>query len=149
MGLALLAFSPDDTVTRTIESERDRHTQHIVAAPDRLRQSLAVIRLTRVAKFESDVHSVAMPVFGPGGKVVAAIELALCDPDQDVGPAVSILTIASRSLSRELSSETQNVHSTPFRLVQSQYGRPETKPSRLAVGCTMSASRRTSRRPSD
>jgi DNA-binding IclR family transcriptional regulator len=116
MGLALLAFSPEDTVVRTIERGCHRHSLQTVAAPDRLRHTLAVIRLTRVAVIRSEVESgtqsVAMPVFGPGGKPVAAFELALRNVEQDIAPAVAILTVACRSLSRELSSETQNVDST-------------------------------------
>ena len=112
IGRALLAFSPAPTVTRTIDKGLRRYTPHTVTEPDRFRHALAVIRLTRVAvthpEFEAGVYAVAMPVFGPGGKVVAAIELALRNLDQDAPAAVTTLTIASRSLTRELMSETQN-----------------------------------------
>ena len=119
MGLALLAFSPDETVARIIASGAHRGSRHTVDAPDRLRHTLEVIRLTRVAvtrpEFGSGAHSVAMPVFGPGGRVVAAFELALPNSqDRDVASAVAVLTIACRSLSRELSSATLNSYSMAY-----------------------------------
>jgi hypothetical protein len=46
-----------------------------------------------------------MPVFGPGGDVVAAIELAVYDLAKDLQPVMAALAIASRSLSRELSGD--------------------------------------------
>jgi len=118
MGRALLAFSPTHTVARTIDRGLRRYTEHTLTEPDRFRHALAVIRLTRVAvthpEFESGVHSVAMPVFGPGGRVVAAIELALRNLDQEVAPAVATLTIATRSLARELMSEPQDPYSAVY-----------------------------------
>ena len=66
-------------------------------------------RLTRVAvtrwEFEAGVSGVAMPVFGPGGDVVAAIELAVADLGRDLQPVMAALSVASRSLSRELATE--------------------------------------------
>ena len=93
MGRALLAFSPAHTVTRTIEKGLHSYTAHTVTSPDRLRHALTVIRLTRVAithpELEPGVYAVAMPIFGPGGRVVAAIELALRNLVQDLPPAVA------------------------------------------------------------
>jgi DNA-binding IclR family transcriptional regulator len=118
MGRALLAFSPAQTVSRALDNGLRRYTEHTVTEVDRFRRALAVIRLTRVAvtqpEFEAGVYAVATPVFGAGGKVVAAIELALRNLDQDVGPAVATLTIASRSLTRELISETPNRYSEMY-----------------------------------
>ena len=47
---------------------------------------------------------VAMPVFGPGGDVVAAIEVAVADLGHELPPIMAALAIASRSLSRELAA---------------------------------------------
>ena len=46
-----------------------------------------------------------VPVFGPGGDVVAAIELAVADLGRDLQPVTAALSVASRSLSRELATE--------------------------------------------
>ena len=83
MGRALLAFSPARTVEMTIMRGLRPYTTHTITSPDRFRRALAVTRLTRVAvtrwELEAGVCGVAMPVFGPGGEVVAAIELAVHD----------------------------------------------------------------------
>ena len=105
-GRALLAFSPSCTVERVIIRGLRAYTQHTVTSTERFRHSLAVTRLTRVAvsrrELEAHVCGVAMPVFGPGGHVVAAIELAVGDLDLGLQRHIDALLIASRSLSREL-----------------------------------------------
>lgn len=50
---------------------------------------------------------VAMPVFGPGGEVVAAVEFAVSDLGRNLQPILGALTIATRSLSRELTGAAQ------------------------------------------
>ena len=50
----------------------------------------------------------AMPIFGPGGEVVAAIELAVRDLKTDLRPVMGPLAIASRSLSRELTGAARH-----------------------------------------
>jgi DNA-binding IclR family transcriptional regulator len=93
-----------------------------VTSPERFRRALAVTRLTRLTRLtrvavtrrelEPDVFGVAMPVFGPGGEVVAAIELAVGDPGSELKSVLPALAVASRSLSRELASQ-----GTPSRLL--------------------------------
>ena len=111
LGRALLAFSPTRTVEMTIMRGLRPYTQHTITSPDRFRRALAVTRLTRVAvtrwELEAGVCGVAMPVFGPGGDVVAAIELAVHDLAKDLQPVMAALAIASRSLSRELAGDAR------------------------------------------
>lgn len=106
LGRALLAFAPASTVELTIMRGLRPYTPHTVTTPDRFRRALAVVRLTRVAvtrgELEPGVCGVAMPVFGAGGDVVAAIELAVADLGPKLQPLVAALSIAARSLSREL-----------------------------------------------
>jgi DNA-binding IclR family transcriptional regulator len=122
LGRALLAFSSARTVEMTILAGLRAYTPHTVTSPERFRRALAVTRLTRVAitrwELETDVCAVAMPVFGPGGEVVAAIELAVDDLGSELKSVLPGLAIASRSLSRELSSQ-----GPPDRLL-STVGRP-------------------------
>jgi DNA-binding IclR family transcriptional regulator len=84
------------------------YTPHTVTSPEGFRRALAVTRLTRVAvtrwELETDVCCVAMPVFGRGGEVVAAIELAVSDLGPELNSVLPALSIASGSLSRELAS---------------------------------------------
>ena len=109
LGRALLAFSPARTIELTILNGLTAYTPHTVTSPDRFRRARAVTRLTRVAvtrwELETDVCGVAMPVFGRGGEVMAAIELAVSDLGSELQSVLPALTIASRSLSRELASQ--------------------------------------------
>jgi DNA-binding IclR family transcriptional regulator len=110
LGRALLAFSPASTVEMTIMRGLRPYTAHTVTSPDRFRRALAVTRLTRVAMTRRELDpatcGVAMPVFGAGGEVVAAIELTVRDLGHDVAPVMAALSIATRSLSRELAGRT-------------------------------------------
>lgn len=106
LGRALLAFSSADHVDRVIARGLRPYTEHTITCPARLRHTLSVTRLTRVAvarrEFEATVCGVAMPVFGAGGHVIAAIEIAATDLDDDLQRTMSPLLIATKSLSREL-----------------------------------------------
>jgi DNA-binding IclR family transcriptional regulator len=117
LGRALLAFSPPRTVEMTILRGLRPYTQHTVTSPDRFRRALAVTRLSRVAvtrwELEAGICGVAMPVFGPGGEVVAAIELAVGDLKQQLRPVMAALAIASRSLSRELTGDARCGQAVP------------------------------------
>lgn len=111
MGRALLAFSPARIVELTIMRGLRAYTPHTVTSPDRFRRALGVTRLTRVAvtrwELENDLCWIGMPVFGPGGQVVAAIEIAVTDLHQQMQGVVGTLAIASRSLTRELAGDAR------------------------------------------
>ena len=106
MGKALLAFSPAEVVDATIAHGLDRYTPYTLTTPDRLRRALSVTRLTRVAlcrwELELGVSTVAVPVFGGGGTVVAALELRVRDLRTELHVLQPVLTVAARGLSREL-----------------------------------------------
>jgi DNA-binding IclR family transcriptional regulator len=106
MGKALIAFSPTGKLDEVISHGLDRYTPYTLTTPDRLRRSLAVTRLTRVAisrwELELGSSSVAVPVFGGGGSVVAAIELKVRDLRSDLRAMQPALVVAARGLSREL-----------------------------------------------
>jgi DNA-binding IclR family transcriptional regulator len=109
LGRALLAFSPAGTVEMTIMRGLRPYTRHTVTSPDRFRRALAVTRLTRVAvtrwELEAGTCGVAMPVFSLGGEVVAALEVTVRDLGKELQPVMVALSIASRSLSRELAGD--------------------------------------------
>ena len=87
LGRVLHAFSSASTVEMTIMRGLRSYTAHTVTSPDRFRRALGVTRLTRVAitrrELEPVTCGVAMPVFGPGGEIVAAIELTVRDLGHD------------------------------------------------------------------
>ena len=59
-------------------------------------------------EFEHGVSGVAMPVFGPGGHVVAAVELSVPDLGAGLHSVLAGLTLAARSLSRELAGPAED-----------------------------------------
>lgn len=106
LGRALLAFAPPAIVDATVRHGLRPYTPRTITSPDRFRRALAVTRLTKVAltrgELEPGTGGVAMPVFGSGGHVVAALELTITDEHHDLHPFIGPLAIACRSLSREL-----------------------------------------------
>jgi DNA-binding IclR family transcriptional regulator len=110
LGKALLAFSSPDIVHHVIAAGLPSYTPNTLTDPDRLRQTLASIRLTRVAisrwEYRTGYSEVAVPVFGTGGIAVAALELTVPNLRTDLHMASSVLTIAARGLSRELTTST-------------------------------------------
>jgi DNA-binding IclR family transcriptional regulator len=108
LGKALLAFSHPRLVDLLIAQGLKAYTPYTLATADRLRRALAVTRLTRIAvsRWELDlgVSTIAAPVFGAGGHVTAALELRVRDLRTDLRTMQPALTVAARSLSRELAS---------------------------------------------
>jgi len=106
LGKALLAFSPPELLDHVLGGGLKRYTANTLTDPGRLRQSLAAIRVARVAvsrwELEPEVCGVAVPVFGLGGRAVAALELSVPNLRADLRMASSALTVAARGLSREL-----------------------------------------------
>ncbi len=109
LGRALLAFSPPGVVDMAIMRGLRPYTAHTVTSPDRFRRALAVTRLTRVAvtrfELEAGACGVAVPVFGPGGNAAAALGLTVRDRGASLQSMLAVLTIAARSLTRELAGQ--------------------------------------------
>jgi len=108
LGKALLAFTSPRVVDLVIAQGLRAFTPYTLTTPDRFRRALAVTRLTRIAvsRWELDlgVSTVAAPVFGAGGHVVAALELRVRDLRCDLQVVQPALMVAARSLSRELAT---------------------------------------------
>ena len=109
LGRALLAFASAALVDAVIAHGLTRYTKFTITEPDELRHALSVIRLTRVAtcrrEYDAQYCTTAVPVFGLGGRVVAALELSLRD-GQDMRLVRAPLIVAGRALTRELQSGT-------------------------------------------
>ena len=110
LGKALLAFSPADTVDAVIAHGLDRFTPSTLTTSRELRRALGVIRLTRVAvcrrEYDARVSAVAVPVFGCGGAVVAALEAAVRDRHGNLHLMQPALTVAALTLSRDLATRS-------------------------------------------
>jgi IclR family acetate operon transcriptional repressor len=106
MGKALLAFSQPGTVDMLISQGLKPYTPHTLVTADGLRRALATTRSSRLAvsRWELALGScaIAVPVFGGGGTVVAALELKVRDLRDDVRALHPVLMVAARSMSREL-----------------------------------------------
>jgi DNA-binding IclR family transcriptional regulator len=107
IGKALLAFSPTSVVDRILA--KGSRTAKTMTTADDIHQALSVIRLTQVAtardELQCDRSTIAVPVFSGGGKVAGAIELTIREPGMNVKAATGALTVACRSLSRQLATE--------------------------------------------
>ena len=110
IGKALLAFSPTGVVDRVVAT--GMQATDTATSPNKLRHALAAIRLTQIAtvrdEYQAGRSAIAMPVFSGGGRVAAAVELTLFAPDTDIKAATGALTVACRSLSRQLATELHN-----------------------------------------
>jgi DNA-binding IclR family transcriptional regulator len=110
IGKALLAFSSTSVVDRILS--KGTQATRTMAAADKPCEALSAIRLTQVATVRDVFQcAVAVPVFSGGGKVAAAVELTIREPGMDVKAATGALTVACRSLSRQLATEFRDQES--------------------------------------
>jgi DNA-binding IclR family transcriptional regulator len=120
LGKALLAFAPRETVA-SVEQRLTAYTRHTLTTPDKLHRALQAIRLTRTAEARGELFpgdwAVAVPVFGGGGVVVAALELDVHDLCTDIESCRVALAVAARGLSRELAVDVHRVGHPHLRLL--------------------------------
>ncbi|MDE4174702.1 IclR family transcriptional regulator [Phaeobacter sp. PT47_59] len=79
-GLAVLAFAEPDFVDAILSGPLHSHTAATVTDPEAIRAHLREVRKVGMAQsvggFEAEVHSHAVPVFGPDAKVIGALAVA-------------------------------------------------------------------------
>ncbi|WP_405592727.1 IclR family transcriptional regulator [Streptomyces sp. NBC_01092] len=107
VGLALLAHSDADSQEAYCGGgPLTSFTPYTVTDPARLRRILADVRRTGVAvssrQVTDDALSVAAPVRGPGGAVVAAVSVVVPQADAQVPVLVPAVRLAARGISRGL-----------------------------------------------
>jgi DNA-binding IclR family transcriptional regulator len=113
MGKAILAFSTPGTIATVTDAGLNRYTQFTIVTTNALRRELAVIRLNQVAwtrhEFRIGTTSIGVPVFGGGGRVVAALELTVTGAGHEVQAFRPVLMVAAKGLSRLLvTSQSRN-----------------------------------------
>jgi IclR family acetate operon transcriptional repressor len=124
VGKALLAFSTTRITDRLIAKGLHEFTRNTITSPDQLRHHLASIRRAGIAvsvgELEIGSNAVAMPVFSDR-KAIAAIELQIGDPRDELATVTPALALACGSLSRELKgglepewSTGRFVHTIPY-----------------------------------
>jgi DNA-binding IclR family transcriptional regulator len=108
LGRVLLAFSPVEIVDEIVSAARGAAGAEALS-PDRLRRLLATIRLTRVAVHRNEQDGrceVAVPVFGTGGSLLAALEATVTDLTNSFEQVRGALLVAAGSLSRQLATSS-------------------------------------------
>jgi DNA-binding IclR family transcriptional regulator len=106
LGQVLLAYSSAYVVRRVVASGLRRYTSKTVTTAARLDHVLRTVRVRGVAvvggELTPDHVAVAAPVFDDSGEIAAALEARLHDVEAELPIVVPSLTIAARSLSRDL-----------------------------------------------
>ena len=105
LGKILLAFAAPAAAKAVVAAGLPRYTAHTLTRAGDLLHALSVARLTRIATCDGELVAgecaVAAPVAGPGGRVVAALEMRVPDL-RDLDGMRRLLTVTARGLSREL-----------------------------------------------
>ncbi|KUN22911.1 IclR family transcriptional regulator [Streptomyces antibioticus] len=106
VGLALLAHDTPEFQERYCAGPLASFTPYTITDPARLRRALAETRRTGVAvsdrQVTDDALSVAAPVRGTGGAVVAAVSIVVPQADAQVPVLVPAVRVAARGISRAL-----------------------------------------------
>lgn len=106
VGLVLLAHAPRDVQEQVLRAPLRAWTEHTVTDPARLRRILADVRKRGYAvsdrQVTADAVSVAVPVSGGGGEVVAALSLVVRHGDKNPESLAPALVTAAGGISRAL-----------------------------------------------
>ncbi|MER6562123.1 IclR family transcriptional regulator [Streptomyces sp. NPDC001027] len=111
VGLALLAHGSPEFQEGYCAGPLTSYTAHTLTDPVRLRRTLAQVRLTGVAvssrQVTDDALSVAAPVRGPDGSVIAAVSVVVPHADAQVPVLAPAVRLAARGISRALGWQPQ------------------------------------------
>jgi DNA-binding IclR family transcriptional regulator len=106
LGKALLAHAPPAVVQEVLDAGLPSYTPHTLTTAWQLHAALAATRRKGVATSRWELRegecAAAVPVFGPHGVVVGALELAVDDLANGLHDARLLLVVAARGLSRQL-----------------------------------------------
>lgn len=105
-GLVLLAYAPAAFQERILAHPLEKFTQNTVTDPVQLRRRLAEIRQLGYSAMAGIIvpesSGVAVPVFGPDGRAVAALSVIVPIHSENVLATVPVLKAAARGISRAL-----------------------------------------------
>lgn len=115
VGLVLLAHAPAEIQEQVLESPLERYTDQTVTDPVVLREWLAGVRKAGYAvsdgQVTTDAVSVAAPIVGPDGAVVAAVSLVVHVEGAQPSALAPLVRTAARGISRALSVSTRQQRS--------------------------------------
>lgn len=107
VGLVLLAFADPELQEQVLAGPLRRYTAKTMCTPDEVRHALAGVRRTGVAVSDGQIElialSVAAPVRGARGEVVAALSVVVPAATSDARAYVPAVRAAARGISRALS----------------------------------------------
>jgi len=110
VGLVLLAHAPADSQDQVLAAPLERYTEMTITDPKRLRHVLAAVRRNGYAVSDRQVTmdslSVAAPIHGPDGPVVAAVSLVVASDGADPVTLAPLIRAAGRGISRALVGST-------------------------------------------
>jgi DNA-binding IclR family transcriptional regulator len=105
-GLVLLAHADAQTVDAVCSAPMRRFTSLTISSAEALRAALVGIRsdgfMVTDGHIHPDARSVAVPVRGPGGNVIAAVAVVVPNDDAPTRPIVDLLTAAAVAFARDL-----------------------------------------------
>ena len=106
VGLVLLAHADPALQEQVIAGPLRRYTEKTICTPDELRRVLAEVRRTGVAVSDGQIElialSIAAPVHGVRGEVVAALSVVVPAETSDARAYVPVVRAAARGISRTL-----------------------------------------------
>jgi DNA-binding IclR family transcriptional regulator len=105
-GLALLANAGPQLQEQVLAGPLKRYTAKTICEPEKVRRTLADVRRTGVAVSDGQIElialSIAAPVRGPRGDVVAALSVVVPAEATDPRAYIPVVRAAARGLSRTL-----------------------------------------------
>jgi DNA-binding IclR family transcriptional regulator len=111
VGKVLLAHAPPEVVSAVVAAGMPRYTPYTVATPGHLRRTLADVRRNGVAYAREEMSlgslSVAAPVQGADGTVVAALAVVLTQGRGDLRRLAPAVRTAAISTSRALQQRSR------------------------------------------
>ncbi|WP_232664747.1 IclR family transcriptional regulator [Pseudonocardia sp. TRM90224] len=106
VGLVLLAHADPELQERVLSGPLRRYTSKTMCRPDEVRWALAEVRRTGVAVSDGQIElialSIAAPVRGSRGEVVAALSVVVPAETSDARAYVPVVRAAARGISRVL-----------------------------------------------
>jgi DNA-binding IclR family transcriptional regulator len=109
VGKVLLAYGPDDVLAKVL-GNLTRVTAYTITQPARLLEQIRRVRADGYATTGEEMSlgacSVAVPVRGAGGEVVAALGIVVPELRRDKARLVSALQVAAQGITRTLTDTT-------------------------------------------
>ena len=106
VGLVLLANADPELQEQVLSAPLKRYTTKTMCDPEELRRALAEVRRTGVAVSDGQIElialSIAAPVHGPRGDVVAALSVVVPAATSDARAYIPVVRAAARGISRAL-----------------------------------------------